>query len=306
MIRHFAEQIILKIGNEELLPSWFVRLYLKREYNETVKELKNEYSIYRDKQNAIIESENKTIRQKIAEIAPLQVDVEYLQKKIAKNSKRLEKLSTKKPNILKTIVTFGIYSFLISQKRKDKIVNQSELLNTRLSEVIFEIENKNNQIKTIRDTIQNQNELIKNKSKEIQRKIGIKNNEYNLKLSKIYPLANIVKGDDTFIPLKNFSGLKYEQIVGCYIIHNKEKDKYYVGQSKDIMKRLKQHFKHTTPINPIFLEDYYTSQYANKEDLFEVKIIKCATKDELDKTEKQLIYDYDSWNNGYNGTSGNS
>ena len=128
---------------------------------------------------------------------------------------------------------------------------------------------------------------------------------YNRKIQDIKPLNNLVNNDESFVSLKMFSGLEYEKIVGCYIIHNKENDKYYVGQSKDILKRLKQHFKGTVPLNPIFAEDYYNSQYPNKDDLFEVKIIRCNTKDELDNTEKQLISDYDSWKNGYNGTSGN-
>ena len=86
---------------------------------------------------------------------------------------------------------------------------------------------------------------------------------------------------------------------------------YYDGNLGDavicdcVAARLKQHFKGTVPLNPIFAEDYYNSQYPNKDDLFEVKIIRCNTKDELDNTEKQLISDYDSWKNGYNGTSGN-
>lgn len=101
------------------------------------------------------------------------------------------------------------------------------------------------------------------------------------------------------------SGLQYEKITGCYVIHNTENDKYYVGQSKDVMKRLKQHFKGTVPQNTIFAEDYYTSTKPDKENIFEVKIIRCSTKDELDRMEKQLISDYDSWNTGYNRTSGN-
>ena len=72
------------------------------------------------------------------------------------------------------------------------------------------------------------------------------------------------------------------------------------------MKRIKQHFNGTTPKNTIFAEDYYTSQMDNRDNIFELKIIRCETKDELDSLEKKLIYEYDSWNNGYNGTSGNT
>ena len=43
-----------------------------------------------------------------------------------------------------------------------------------------------------------------------------------------------------------------------------------------------------------------------EDDVFEVKIFKCNTKDELDRTERELIEVYDAYGNGYNGTSGNS
>ena len=101
-------------------------------------------------------------------------------------------------------------------------------------------------------------------------------------------------------------GLNYEKIIGCYVIHNVENDKYYVGQSKDVIKRItKQHFDGAKVKNIIFAEDYYKSNLENKDDLFEVKIIRCETKDELDRTEMELIEEYDSFNNGYNGTNGN-
>ena len=60
------------------------------------------------------------------------------------------------------------------------------------------------------------------------------------------------------------------------------------------------------PNNIIFAEDYYSSKQEHKDDLFEIKIIECSTKDELDRKEKNLIEFYDSWNKGYNGTSGNT
>jgi hypothetical protein len=72
-----------------------------------------------------------------------------------------------------------------------------------------------------------------------------------------------------------------------------------------VIKRIRQHFKGTVPNNVIFAEDYFKSTLEDKGTLFKIKIIECETKDELDRTEKQLIEDYDAWNNGYNGTSGN-
>lgn len=100
--------------------------------------------------------------------------------------------------------------------------------------------------------------------------------------------------------------MEYQKIIGCYIIRNKENKKCYVGQSKDVLKRIRQHFKGTIPNNVIFAEDYYCALSEIRDNLFEIKIIPCETKDELDRTEKQLIEDYDAFNNGYNGTSGNT
>lgn len=124
-------------------------------------------------------------------------------------------------------------------------------------------------------------------------------------LKKFKPLQADLKATDIFNPLSSLVGIEYKKITGCYIIRNKEKNKYYVGQSKDVLRRLKQHFKNTVPNNPIFAEDYYTSKWENKEDLFEFRVIELETKDELDKTEASLIEKYDAFNNGYNGTHGN-
>ena len=115
----------------------------------------------------------------------------------------------------------------------------------------------------------------------------------------------IANFDDSFVPLKALSGIEYKKIVGCYLIHNRENDRYYVGQSKDVMKRLKQHFRGTVPNNVIFAQDYYSSEYEHKEDLFEVKIVPCSTKDELDRKEREYIRRYDANGSGYNSTSGN-
>ena len=101
--------------------------------------------------------------------------------------------------------------------------------------------------------------------------------------------------------------MNYDKIVGCYVIRNVKNGKCYVGQSKDVMKRVcKQHFDGTKVKNIIFAEDYYSSSTKNKEDLFEVRIIRLKTKDELDRTEKDLIEQYDAFTHGYNSTGGNN
>ena len=110
---------------------------------------------------------------------------------------------------------------------------------------------------------------------------------------------------DKFQPLKTIVFQKYKKIVGCYVIKNKKLNKYYVGQSKDVIKRLRQHFDGTKPKNMIFAEDYFMCDKNERDDLFEIKIISLNTKDELDRVEKEMIEKYDSFKSGYNKTSGN-
>lgn len=305
LIRIFAEEIIIKLNNEELLPSWFINLYLTKEYDEKINLLNREYIIYKNNIKKSINLEINIINIQTKELEPFYKKLTKLQSNLAKNEIRLETLNLKRKNVYKSIFTFGIYSYLISERRKNKFYRKSAKLNFKINDLNYIIKQKENIIKNSNKKIESYNNLITEKEKEIKIKINSETASYKKHILKIKPLQNFMENDSSFKPLKLFSGLEYEKIIGCYVIHNKEKDKYYIGQSKDVMKRIKQHFKGTIPNNQIFAEDYYTSQFEKKENLFEIKIIKCETKDELDRTEKKLIYEYDSWNNGYNGTSGN-
>ncbi len=305
LIKMFAEDIILALNNEELFPSWFIKLYLKRELDSDLNEMSNKLKYLNTKQNNKITLEQEEINAYNDKIIISNKSLHKLLKIKNKKDILLNKISNAKHNIIKTIFSIGIYDYLISQKRKHKVELKLEKINNR-------IKTTNDQLDDYKASINNCNSIISNCKLTIasnEKKYNIEKNnrlnEFNTKISEVKPLPNIISQKDSFTMLKLFSGLEYEKIIGVYIIHNKEKDKYYVGQSKDVMKRIKQHFNGTVPKNPIFAEDYYTSKINNKEDLFEIKIIKCNTKDELDKQEKKLIYEYDSWNNGYNGTSGN-
>lgn len=128
--------------------------------------------------------------------------------------------------------------------------------------------------------------------------------EEQAKMKKIKPLAVKIEQVEQFIPLSQVAAYSNDNPrKGCYIIRNVENNKYYVGQSKDILKRLHQHFAGTKPKNIIFAEDYFKSK--NPDNLFEVRFVFCETKDELDETERFYIEKYDAFRNGYNGTAGN-
>jgi hypothetical protein len=93
--------------------------------------------------------------------------------------------------------------------------------------------------------------LYKTRINDINQKIiSIKNIDYrNLKKSISDDFMDLEK---SFIHQSYFK----KEIKGVYIIHNQTKNKYYVGQSKDVFNRvLKQHFSNGNVKNIIFAED---------------------------------------------------
>lgn len=107
-----------------------------------------------------------------------------------------------------------------------------------------------------------------------------------------------------WLPSKIFlsRGIELKGKKGIYIIWNESKNKYYVGQSKDLYSRIcLQHFNNESGEckNPHFRDDY------NGGDIFSICMLECQTKDELDNLEKEYIDLFDSFYNGYNKTGGN-
>ena len=305
LIKMFAEEIIIALNNEELFPSWFIKMYLKRELDSDLQVIKNELNSFIDSQNNKIIAQQTNIDNYNNEITQYNKTLNKQQRRKNKLELKLTNISNTKPSILKSLISLGIFNYFISKKRRNKLELKLSSCNTFICELNKNISDNNNQISKCNKNIDNYKLNISKKEKASKNKKNSRLSEYNKKLSEVKPLSNMVSQDESFTMLKLFSGLEYERIIGVYVIHNKEKDKYYVGQSKDVMKRIKQHFNGTKPKNTIFAEDYYTSQMENRDNIFELKIIRCETKDELDSLEKKLIYEYDSWNSGYNGTSGN-
>jgi hypothetical protein len=305
LIKMFAEDIIIKLNNEELFPSWFVKLYLKKELHSDLKEMENLFISFNDNENKKIIEKQNLIKNYNNKILILNKDLFKTIKRKDKCIVKLNRILNSKHSLFKIIVTFGIYKYLISSKRKNKINFELNQNNNTITKINSDICSDFGKIKECELQINDYKTYLSEYDKKYKLEKDTRIIEYNKKISEVKPLSNIITRDDSFVMLKIFSGLEYEKIIGVYVIHNKENDKYYVGQSKDVMKRIRQHFNGTIPKNYIFTEDYYSSKIDNKDNLFEIKIIKCKTKDELDRLEKELISEYDSWNNGYNGTSGN-
>lgn len=306
LIKKFSGQIILSLNDEELFPSWFINDFLRREYDDRINELKlkNE-SLIKEKNESIKCHENKITDLNEA-LFRLELELDLKNKYNEKLTKKIEKIEKAKKSFVKSLFTLFIYNYLISQKRKLKLQSKQERHENLISSLMENMKTIEALIKENKVSIDVFKAEIASQVKKHETDTKQELIVYQEKLSEIIPLPSNYNDDRTFVPLKKIVGFEYEKIIGCYIIHNKENDKYYVGQSKDVYKRLKQHFNGTVPKNVIFAEDYYLSKLDSKENLFEVKIIPCQTKDELDKTEKNLIEAYDARNSGYNGTSGNT
>ncbi len=305
LIRTFANEILEKIGNPDIFPSWYLKELLQTEHIKHIKFLTNELSSYENEQLNTIKKLQQQIELFEDKLSSSKIIINIKKKKLQKREKKLEKIKNKKNNFFKTFFTLGFYKCYISKRNIARIENTIKKLNNNIEELNNNIvENEilvNKNIESIKIIEQN----LGDKKKNFEVLKQIEEEKYAFKISKVQPLENSLKSNSDFIMLKQFNGYVYKKIIGCYIIHNRENDKYYVGQSKDIHKRIKQHFKGTKPNNVSFAEDYYNSLFLNKDEIFEIKIIECQTKDELDKMEKILIQEYDSLNSGYNKTSGN-
>jgi len=289
LVRDFAAEIIVFLGNEDLIPSWLRKEWLRKQWQNEVAKLNAE-------KGRITQEHTQAVAQANNEIKAIQDALKKTEKKAQKRRNRLDRIIRKIEKIR---------ARKKSTKREQRLLKKQE----KREQVCVDLENQMNsqlsEIQALERQIEALDKAFTTDTQKFDGQIRTLYQEYIASEKQIQPLLTSFRQDDEFIPLKTFMGLQYEKIVGCYVIHNTERDKYYVGQSKDVMKRLRTHFRGTVPNNMIFAEDYFSSQLKNKDDLFTVKVIRLQTKDELDATEKELIEYYDAYFHGYNGTSGN-
>jgi len=305
LIRLFADEIICSLKNDDLLPSWFLKNTLEKYFTESNNK---EIQLRNSTKTAYIDglkNENASLRKIEIRIAKITNKKQKNAKKIFKLTQRILKNKSNKKSIIFGILTIGIYYFFksnkyanILDKRLNKLTTISETIKIELEKTISEKKDEELKINSLNENEENSVIIYKKHIKEFM-------DIYSEKLRSIIPLSEECINFTNFIPLKSFEGYKYKKIIGCYVILNNELNKCYVGQSKDIMRRLKQHFNGTVPNNIIFAKDYFNSKLETKDDLFSVKIIPLKTKDQLDDNEKALIDQYDSYDSGYNSTSGN-
>ncbi len=287
LISKFCYSIIEYLNKEEFVPYWaWNDLYDLQE--------KQDCKPHLDSMSKIFTEHNDFIKNKESNISQNKYSIQFIEKKLIKPFTKKSKLENK---LKKAKFKFRIK---LLTKKYNKVLEKISMLENLKNEHLKNIEN-------LTQAIKEQCSQFNKNHYRLRKEIDKIRKSYNEKRRLIKKLPkNIVDNiqDLDFIPISTISSFNQEKITGVYVIRNNENQKYYVGQSKDILRRLKQHFKGNVPHNIIFAEDYYLSK--NKENLFSVKVIPLQTKDELDSTEKDLIEKYDSFYNGYNKTIGNS
>lgn len=306
LVRMFAKDIIAALNNEDLYPSWFLTTCLGEEYKEKLEYLDNEKNIFVSRKESDIRTYNSHIKKNRLNIEQHQKQLSIQTKKHFKLGTRYNKILEAKKSIVKSIFSLFVYNALISQKRKEKYKCLFDKSAETIDFLEKSIQQCNSNIESFECKIGQAQDKIKSYCAELEAKKKDEYKQYMKKLHLVRPLPTDYTNTTDFMPIKMLGGLEYVKIIGCYVIHNCINDRCYVGQSKDVIRRLRQHFKGTLPNNIIFAEDYYSAPIEQRDSLFEVKIIECSTKDELDFNEKLLIEEYDAFHSGYNGTSGNT
>jgi len=308
LIAKFSTDIVSMLDNVDLYPSWFIIGLIKKEQEKETRDIADKYNNKITFLNKDIKKHSDEIKDCEKKINQYKNETERLIRKKVSKQRNLNFAKNKSHYIIFSILTFGIWCIFHSKRLINKLISIIDLLEKEIIKNNSLIEMEENMCAELNKKINEYSAVINNEIKERDEMIEQVNLKYKSKIQEVEPLlvstTDITNKD--FISLKKFCGLNYEKLIGCYVIRNTENGKCYVGQSKDVIKRItKQHFDGTKVKNIIFAEDYFKSNLENKDELFEVKIIKLNTKDELDRTEAELIEEYDSFNNGYNGTAGN-
>ena len=255
------------------MPSWYQKLIDIKNVEDNINNLNNQIDTQQNK----LECAKDEFR-----IAKTDLDVAK-RKPVVPNSTPYLVFAIILIPVLIGIIMLGCYTSKTQAAINQEVINQCEI----------NVKNLANQVLTLNAECEHITNANEKKISKYQDKLDqIKRTVYERKINV---------HNDGFLNLRHEIKFSHKEIIiGVYIIWNKTKNKYYVGQSKDVNKRIyHQHFCSLGPKNYLFFQDW------SNNDEFLVKIIPCTTKDELDRLEKMYIEQYDAFNSGYNSTGGN-
>lgn len=111
----------------------------------------------------------------------------------------------------------------------------------------------------------------------------------------------VVMTPEQFMRLKgNYGFSPHLDCPGVYVLYNRDKNKYYVGQSQHVLTRVNQHFTGHGGNGDVYADYKY-------HDHFEIRIVKFEGSGfrTLNEMERRAIDTYHAFSCGYNKTRGN-
>ena len=255
------------------VPSWYQKLIDIKNVEDNINNLNNQIDTQQNK----LECAKDEFR-----IAKTNLDVAK-RKPVVPNSLPYLVFAIILIPVLIGIIMLGCYTSKTQAAINQEVINQCEI----------NVKNLANQVLTLNAECEHITNINEKKISKYQDKLDqIKHTVYERKIN-VY--------NDGFLNLRQEIKFSHkENMIGVYIIWNKTKNKYYVGQSKNVNNRIYQgHFCSSGPKNYLFFQDW------SNNDEFLVKIIPCTTKDKLDRLEKMYIDQYNAFKGGYNRTGGN-
>lgn len=272
-IRIEITNYLIQFLTNKFVPSWYQKLIDIKNVEDNINNLNNQIDTQQNK----LECAKDEFR-----IAKTDLDVAK-RKPVVPNSTPYLVFAIILIPVLIGIIMLGCYTSETQAAINQEVINQCEI----------NVKNLANQVLTLNAECERITSANEKKISKYQDKLDqIKRTVYERKINV---------HNDGFLNLRHEIKFSHKEIIiGVYIIWNKTKNKYYVGQSKDVNKRIYQgHFCSSGPKKYCFFQDWIAN------DEFLVKIIPCTTKDELDWLEKMYIEQYNAFKGGYNRTGGN-
>lgn len=231
LINNFRFEIVEKLGNEDLIPSWAIINSINKDKEILLEEEKKVLSQRVDELN----SKNNANKSKKNQLLSIIKTKEFFTNKERKKYNLLKRKYRRTKNIFLSFISFGIYSYLLSKTHKNKLLSKIKKSEEKITDYEKIIADSNIQISNLDKCIADNNLKICEAKKTYNENCEAIQDKMLAMIAKVKPLETNIDNSEDFIPLKKLVGIDYQKVKGCYIIHNKEKDKYYVGQSKDVL-----------------------------------------------------------------------
>lgn len=271
IVRLFREEVVIRLNCVTAVPSWAIKKWLQEER-----------SGYEQYLSDLVAHKKQTL-----------VNANHA-------------LETQSPAINKTIEKKTHKIEVLNAKLQHRTGKRADKLQAKINSVQSIVSDASAKLTKLRDTVETSKNGLEAAELEQHSTVELLEREVPALIKSVRRLNQEDPAEDGFVLLAQYMLNPYTKITGVYVIRNNKNERCYVGQSKDVMKRLKQHFRNNQPVNPIFQHDYDMASSTERETLFSVKVISLGSKDELDRVEKDLIVVYSAYATGYNSTKGNT